>query len=111
VGRARRGGKERDKRRDDQTKEGGGRRGRWWWWWGSGRRQTVVFILRALGKVFRRSSTTCLSDPPGRDEAVVQEEAHLGLLNERERARETRGAHSALTRRSRSLTLLVMCEY
>jgi hypothetical protein len=46
----------------------------------------------------------CLSDPPGRDEAVVREGtlnsvkkgAHLGPLNEGERARETRGAHPAL---------------
>jgi len=51
----------------------------------------------------------CLSDPRGRGEGVVQEGtqnsvkkgAHLGPLNEGERAHETRGAHPALTLASR----------
>jgi hypothetical protein len=55
----------------------------------------------------------CLSDPHGRDEAVVQEGAQNSVKKgspfwapslESERAREPRGAHPSLTR-SPSLTL------
>jgi hypothetical protein len=57
---------------------------------------------QAWEKRHPRSSSTCLSDPLGRDKVVVWEGgpkialkkgAHLGPLNEGERARETRAAH------------------
>jgi len=60
-----------------------------------------------------RASTplsVCLSDPPGRDEAVAQEGAQNSvkegspILGQGERAREPRGAQPSLARRSPSLT-------
>jgi len=98
VGRARRGGKG-----GDEVERGGGRRRK---------RRAVVFILWVWEKGFPRSSSTRLSDLPGRDEAVVQEGAqnslrkgaHLGPSNEDGRARETRDS------RREALTLLARCE-
>src|SRR5665213_2748233 len=61
----------------------------------------------------------CLSDPQGRDETVTQEGAQNSVKKgspfwapsiEGERAREPRGAHPSLTRRSPSLTLLARWE-
>jgi hypothetical protein len=64
-------------------------------------------------------SSICLSEPQGRDEAVAHEGAQNSVKKEspfwdpsieRERAREPRGAHPSLTRRSPWLTLLARCE-
>jgi hypothetical protein len=64
-------------------------------------------------------SSIYLSDPQGRDETVAQEGAQKERKEESpfwdpstegERAREPRGAHPSLTRRSPSLTLLARWE-
>lgn len=62
-------------------------------------------------------SSICLSDPQGPDEVIAREGAqssikkgvYLGSIDDR--ARERRGAHPFLTRRSSSLTLLARGEY
>jgi hypothetical protein len=65
VGKVRRGGKERDRTRSDQTEREERRRRK-----EMERRQAVV-LMSMEEERFLYSSSTCLSDPPGQDEAVV----------------------------------------
>jgi hypothetical protein len=87
-----------------------------------GRRSEKARVTDQTAGMTERVSTpssTCLSDPQGRDEAVAQEGAQNSVKKrvhfwdpsiEGECAREPRSVHPSLTHRSPWLTLLARCE-